>query len=406
MKEDRIKVLVGVKEDYQTSTRIMELLNNPKDKANLFDSFLNEDSDLSYDWFTKYFQDVYSDRKDKKQDFTPKELTELASKILGDTCSNIDLCAGTGGLTIRRWIDNKNSHFYMEELSDAAIPFLLFNCSIRNMNAVIRHGDTLHQEFKTTYVLERGERYSSIKTVDNYTNQEANTVIMNPPFSMKWERDKSYVNDPRFKDYGLAPTSKSDYALLLSGLSKLSDNGTLVAFMSPGILFRNAGGEGDIRKNLILKNYIDMVIQLPEKTFLKTTTPVILIVLKKNKETKDILFIDASDECDKSGKQNVLKPEHIENMLNIYKQRKNVDKLSHVATESEIKENDFNLNIPRYVDMFEEEPEIDLYENFKAIQQIDKEIELAEVGLQDMIKQLVASTPETQRFLQEVSNVN
>ena len=402
---EKITQLVGSNENYKVSSDMFEQLMNTEQREAMFNRFLSVQDDLTFDWFTEFFQEIYSDRKDKKQDFTPKELTNLASKIAGSTTSNADIAGGTGGLTIRRWVDNPNATLYAEEFSDAVIPFLLFNLAIRNTNAIVRHGDALHQEFKTTYKLTKGEQFSTIETITNYNSSNVDTTVMNPPFSMKWERDKDYVSDPRFTDFGLAPAGKSDYAFLLTGLSKLSDNGTLVAFMSPGILFRN-NAEGKIREKLLKANLIDTIIQLPEKTFLKTTTSVVMIVLKKNRQNKDVLVIDASDEFESIGKFNVITQEHQDNIFNAYSDRKNIDKFAHLATVEEIEDNDFTLNISRYVDRFVAEPEIDLYETYKELQEIEPKIAEAESELQSMINQLVASTPETQKFLKEFANVS
>ncbi|WP_188353993.1 N-6 DNA methylase [Leuconostoc falkenbergense] len=402
---EKITELVGSNESYTVSQDILKQLMNAKQREEMFNRFLSVQDDLTFDWFTEFFQEIYSDRKDKKQDFTPKELVNLASKIASSTTSNADIGGGTGGLTIRRWVDNPETTLYAEEFSDAVIPFLLFNLAIRNTNAIVRHGDALHQDFKTTYKLTKGEQFSTIETIINYHSSNVDTTVMNPPFSMKWERDKDYISDPRFKDYGLAPAGKSDYAFLLTGLSKLSDNGTLVAIMSPGILFRG-GAEGDIRENLLKADLIDTIIQLPEKTFLKTPTGVIMVVLKKNRKNKNVLVIDASDEFEKVGKFNVVTPEHQDNIFNAYSDRKNVDRLANVVGLDEIEANDFNLNISLYVDRFVAEPEIDLYETYKELQEIEPKITEAESELQSMISQLVASTPETEKFLKEVANVS
>ncbi|WP_099045118.1 N-6 DNA methylase [Leuconostoc citreum] len=398
-----IQELIGCSENYKASDYILEQLVDQEKRHALFSRFLSVEKDLSYDWFTEYFQIVFSDREGKKQDFTPQGLIDIATGIAGDTVSNVDIGGGTGGLVIGRWNSNPEATQYVEEYSDAVIPFLLFNLAIRNMNAVVRHGDSLHQDFKTTYTLTKGEQFSDIDVVTDYQQQLNQSVVMNPPFSMKWEREKTLINDPRFKDFGLAPAGKSDYAFILTGLSKLDDNGTMVAIDSPGILFRG-GAEGKIREKLLKANLIDTIISLPEKTFQNTPTGTIILVLKKNRTTQDVLFIDASKEFEKQGKYNVVTTEHVANIIETYNKRQDISKVSHVASLDEIKVNEFNLNLSRYVSTFEPEEEIDLLALHKSITVVDKEISEATELLNDLIGQLISSDKNTAKFLEEVKH--
>lgn len=199
-------------------------------------------------------------------------------------------------------------------------------------------------------------------------------VVSNLPYSARWSADESYLKDPRYKNYGrLAPKTKADYAFLLNGLYHLNSTGTMAIVLPHGVLFRGAAEE-TIRKTLLEKNYIDCVIGLPSNLFYGTSIPTIIMILKKNKKSRDVLFIDASQYFKKIKNRNELTNEDIDRIVKAYTERKDVDKYAHVAPMSEIEENGYNLNIPRYVDLSEEEEEIDLEEVLAQIEQDDKEI--------------------------------
>lgn len=183
---------------------------------------------------------------------------------------------------------------------------------------------------------------------------------MNPPYSAKWSADATFLDDSRFNRYGkLAPKSKADFAFLLHGFYHLKDSGTITIVLPHGVLFRGAA-EGVIRKKLLEDGSIDAVIGMPGNLFFGTSIPTTIIILKKNRSTRDVLFIDASKEFIKGKNQNKLSKEHIDKIVETYQKREDIEKYAHVVTFDEIKENDFNLNIPRYVDTFEEEEPVDI----------------------------------------------
>lgn len=214
------------------------------------------------------------------------------------------------------------------------------------------------------------------------------TILMNPPYSASWSADNSYLTDSRFKEYGkLAPKSKADFAFLLHGFSYLDDKGTMAVVLPHGVLFRGAA-EGIIRKKLLEDGSIDAIIGLPAKLFRNTDIPTTIIILKKQQSNKDVLFIDASNEFEKGKNQNYLRDEHISKILAALKNRKNVDKFAHLASFDEIKENDFNLNIPRYVDTYEDEEPIDLVALAEEYLTIDEQIKLGEKELLDMVNEM------------------
>ena len=214
-------------------------------------------------------------------------------------------------------------------------------------------------------------------------------VVANPPYSLKWDNAESKLKDPRFKDYGkLAPKSKADYAFVEHGIYHLKPSGRMAIVLPHGVLFRGAA-EGTIRKAIIDKNYLDAVIGLPSNLFYSTGIPTVILVFRKDRKTNDVLFIDASQHFEKDKKQNRLREEDIDLILETYKNRQDVDKLAHVATLDEIKGNDYNLNIPRYVDTFEEEEPIDLDDVNRQLAEVNEEIARLEKELEAMLAELV-----------------
>lgn len=214
-------------------------------------------------------------------------------------------------------------------------------------------------------------------------------VVANPPYSLKWDNAESKLKDPRFKDYGkLAPKSKADYAFVEHGIYHLKPSGRMAIVLPHGVLFR-AAAEGTIRKAIIDKNYLDAVIGLPSNLFYSTGIPTVILVFRKDRKTNNVLFIDASQHFAKDKKQNRLREEDINLILETYKNRQDVDKLAHVATLEEIKDNDYNLNIPRYVNTFEEEEPIDLDDVNRQLAEVDEEITRLEKELEAMLAELV-----------------
>ncbi|MCQ2076397.1 MAG: SAM-dependent methyltransferase [Bacteroidaceae bacterium] len=398
---DKINQLLGIDESYKASTVLMDILGDSQKRETLADQFINEESDLTFDWFTNYFQEEHSDRKNKKQDFTPDEVVQLVDKLSGDFNANVDICAGTGGLTIKKWNRNKNGYFYCEEFSDRAIPFLMFNLMLRNVDGFIFHGDSLTRNVKHLYRLTSGNKFSDIQEVNELDTATGNSVVMNPPYSLKWEPTKEMLNQDRFKEYDvLAPKTKADYAFLLQGLSNLNDNGTMAIVLPHGVLFRGSAEE-KIRKRLIELNYLDTVIGLPEKLFYNTDIPTVILILKKKRTNNDVLFVDASREFEKVKPHNKLTDENISKIVKTVNERVDVEKYSYVAALSELKENDFNLNIPRYVDTFEPEPIKPLHEIMQEMKRVDEEInKVSERIGRDLLK-LRGTNPDDDREIKE-----
>lgn len=277
------------------------------------------------------------------------------------------------------------------------------------------HPDRVHfygqEQNSTTYNLARmnlmmhgvGYKYMNLNNADTLESDwpdgtDANgvdhplffdAVVANPPYSQQWENKPSKMKDPRFKDYGkLAPKSKADFAFVEHSLYHLKPTGRMAIVLPHGVLFRGAA-EGTIRKAILEKNWLDAVIGLPANLFYSTGIPTTILVFTKNKKNNDILFIDASQHFEKGKNQNNLRDEDIDLIFKTYADRKEVDRLAHVATIDEIRENDYNLNIPRYVDTFEEEEPIDLDEVNRELSEVDAEIARLQAEFDDMAKDLV-----------------
>lgn len=220
-------------------------------------------------------------------------------------------------------------------------------------------------------------------------------VLMNPPYSLNWSADAGLLQDPRFSNFGvLAPKSKADFAFLLHGYYHLKQGAGVMAIVLPhGVLFRG-NAEKKIRQHLLEEGAIDTVIGLPANIFFNTSIPTTVIILKKDRTNRDVLFIDASQEFDKGKNQNTMTEAHIDKILEAYTKRETVDKFAYLANFEEIKNNDYNLNIPRYVDTFEEEEVTPLPEIAQKMAELDAQIAETDRDLEAMLAQLVGTTPE------------
>ena len=229
---------------------------------------------------------------------------------------------------------------------------------------------------------------------------------MNPPYSANWSADEGFKQDERFMDYGgkLAPKSKADYAFLLHGFYHLKQTGTMAIVLPHGVLFRGAA-EGSIRETLLKNGSIYAVIGLPSNMFYNTSIPTCIIVLKKHREGRDVLFIDASKLFEKEKKQNVMREEHIDRVIELYKDRKTIEKEAYLASFDDIQANDFNLNIPRYVDTSEEEEEVDLKQLSKEIKETNDAIKEANANLLSMLEELAFGNNETKEAVEEFIKV-
>ena len=309
-----------------------------------------------------------------------------------------DPCMGSASLMLSCRNYSKEPDYikyYGQELMPSTYNLSRMNMFLHGVlpeNQVLRNADTLDKDWPT----------------DEET--EFDVVTMNPPYSAHWSAAAGFLNDERFMDYGgkLAPKSKADYAFLLHGFYHLRQTGTMAIVLPHGVLFRGAA-EGTIRKILLENGSIYAVIGLPANMFYNTSIPTCIIVLKKHREGRDVLFIDAQKLFVKEKRQNVMQDEHIERVVELYKNRKSVDKEAYLASFDDIKKNDFNLNIPRYIDSSEKEPEVDLKSLVERMQNTGHEIKETEAGFLDMMGGLVYQSDEVKedmrrlmQFFQEV----
>lgn len=311
--------------------------------------------------------------------YTPQEVSQILADIVttGKTRlkSVYDPTCGSGSLLLRTAKNGNADTIFGQEKNPTT-----YNLARMNM--------LLHGVKYNDFDLRNADTLES----DEFEEQQFDAVVANPPFSADWSAADKFNNDDRFSKAGvLAPKSKADYAFILHMVYHLNDGGTMACVAPHGVLFRGAS-EGKIRQFLIeKKNYIDAIIGLPANIFYGTSIPTCILVMKKcRKEDDNILFIDASKEFEKVKTQNKLRPDHIRKIIETYQNRTEIEKYSHLATLQEIQENDYNLNIPRYVDTFEEEEPIDIkavmadIKNLEAKRaELDKEIEvyLRELGL-------------------------
>lgn len=337
--------------------------------------------------------------------FTPQEVSEIMAQIVNPQSGDriYDPTCGSGSLLIRaaRKGGFNNVQIYGQEVSSSAISMARMNMFIHDIkDAKIAWGDTL----------------SNPQHLDSDGNlMKFECIVANMPFSKdKWaagfnpggevstenEKNRKKVEfkmEPsldkfhRF-DYGIPPSSKGDWAFLLHMIASMSGNGRVAAVAPHGVLFRGAS-EGKIRTEVIEKNLVDAVIGLPENIFYGTSIPACILVFKKGKRNSNILFIDASKEHRKEKSKNKLSPDNINKIVDTYKKYINgdnveIEKYSHVASLEEVKENNYNLNIPRYIDTFEEEKLIDIEKINADINEIKKQIACTENEIDNYLKEL------------------
>lgn len=398
--EDINKIL-QIKESFKLPGKLMSILLNAEERGEVFQKFLDLETDLSFDWFTNYFQEQHSNRDNMMQDFTPEELTNLLPSLAKDFKTVVDVCAGTGGLSIACWNKNHDAEFYCEELSERALPLLLFNMSIRNITGYIVNKDVLSNEVFAVYKLTKSERFSDIVTLENPPEISGyDLCVMNPPYSVKWKYDEKKNHDARFAEYGYAPSSYADFAFVEHGLNMISAKGELFAILPHGVLFRG-NKEADIRKKLVEKKNLKAIIGLPDKLFLNTQIPVCVIALDKSDNEKTI-FIDASNTVEKGTKQNTLKPEHTEKIVDTYNNLKEVDRYSHIATSKEFEDNDYNMNISRYVDTYVQPEPIDIIKVTEELVRLEEKRRDTNRQILEALREMKGNDPESEKELDAV----
>jgi type I restriction enzyme M protein len=300
---------------------------------------------------------------------------------------NIDPTCGSASLLIKAYKESNNPEtvkLYGQERNSHTHSLAKMNMYLHNItDAEILRGDTIGNPLH----------------IENNDIKKFDVVVANPPFSLKkWysgihsgkgnvtEDDDSYR---RFDGYGVPPKSRGDYAFVLHMIKSLSEDGVMATVVPHGVLFRS-GSEGKIREKMLRDNLIDAVIGLPENLFYGTSIPAAILVVRKNRKKKEVLFIDSSTEghYGSASNQNILREEDIEKIVETYKEYITKDKYSYVASFDEIKENDFNLNIPRYVDTFEEEEPVDMEAVQYQMAELESELKDVEERMEEFLVKL------------------
>lgn len=317
--------------------------------------------DLSSDWLQKVFQYYLADRKEKMQDYSPESLAELVSRLVTGS-SILDLCAGSGALTIRCWDNDRSRRFVCVEYDERAAYLLLFNLAVRNIDAVVIRGDVLAQETFESWTLTKGETFSRVEKGGEPF--ECECCISNPPYNMKWKHPDFAPMQRRFAGRTVPPESNANYAFVLSGMEK-SRRGV---FILPNGVLSSGKVDGDVRRELLEDNWFDAVIACPDGMFESTSIPVCVVVMDKDKQTATVEVVDARethhvetrDQRGQVGSKShtartyhksvsVFDEEDVSKITSAVHERVEKKGFSCAATIEQIRANDFVLTPGRYV---------------------------------------------------------
>lgn len=381
IEEDNIGKLQGIFRNIDFNNR--QILGDTKERNAILKNLLEDFSDVRldlrpsnlvgkdiigncYEYLIAHFA---SDAGKKGGEFfTPSEVSTLLAKLVSAKEGEriYDPTCGSGSLLIKaaKEVGNNNFAIYGQEKNGQTQALCRMNMYLHEISdAKITWGDTIRNPLH----------------LEHDRLMKFDVVVANPPFSLdKWGVDEVACDKfNRFKEFAVPPKSKGDYAFVIHMIQSLNENGRAGVVLPHGVLFRGSS-EGKIRQKLIEDNLLDAVIGLPANLFFGTSIPACILVFKKNRPNKDIIFIDASFEFEKNKNQNNLNDKQLNKILETYRSRIALEKYSHIATIEEIKENDYNLNIPRYVDTFEEEEIIDIDATKTNIKKL--ELEIAEIN--------------------------
>lgn len=309
--------------------------------------------------------------------FTPSAVSTLLSKLVeakeGDRI--YDPTCGSGSLLIKasKEVGNNNFRIYGQESKNATVALCKMNMFLHDINdAVIEWGDTINNPLH----------------LESDHLMKFDVVVANPPFSLdKWGAEDASSDKYKRFDRGVPPKSKGDYAFISHMISSLNEHGKMGVVLPHGVLFRGAS-EARIRKQLIDENLLDAVIGLPGNLFFGTSIPAVILVFKKQRENTDVLFINASNDFNKDKNKNSIDETHIEEIVKIYKNKSVKEKYSFLSSLEEIQENDYNLNIPRYVDTFEDDELVDMETTKENIKKIENELVEIKSKMSEYLKEL------------------
>jgi len=394
MKADDINRIFNISESFQLPRRILEVLFSD-DKNRVLDELISLGEDLDHDWFTEYFEENHANKSKMAQDFTPRAVADLLAGLLPEAKTVGDVCSGTGGLIIGYWNRHREASFICYELSERAIPLLLLNLTIRNIEGEVFRMDILTGEIFESYRLHKDLKYSELFQ-EPLEPPKVDIVISNPPYSLKYSGSE---DESRFGEFaGMIPSNFADYGFIAFALTM--SEGRCGFILPHGVLFR-ANKEGAIREKLIRDHKIETIIGLPEKLFLNTDTPTCVMVLGRS---SDLLFVDASSECRKDRKLNVMDPDHIKKILETAEQRSNIKNFAHRADFQEIETNGFNLNIPRYVNTYTPPEPIDLNAVAADLLDIDMKLDQTSKDLAKMMGELVTDDSKDSEAIRKYIN--
>ena len=326
--------------------------------------------------------------------YTPQRISDILSAIValdsqepkmgkrGHLASVMDFACGSGSLllNVRKSMGPQGiGKIYGQEKNITTYNLARMNMllhGVKDSEFEIYHGDALTND------------WDLLREPNPARRSYFDAVVANPPFSYRWDPDETLGEDVRFKNHGLAPRSAADFAFLLHGFHYLKDDGAMAIILPHGVLFRG-GAEAKIRRKLLGDGHIDTVIGLPANLFYSTGIPVCILVLKKCKKADDVLFINASERFEKRKRQNHLSDEHIEGIIDTYRQRpQSIERYARRVGMAEIEANDFNLNISRYVSTAKEEVAIDLSATHKELVKIEKRIRKSTAKHNEFLKEL------------------
>ncbi|MGL4411696.1 MAG: type I restriction-modification system subunit M [Bacteroidales bacterium] len=369
------------------NTRLKNLLGDFADEKIQFDESHLESNDVIGDAYMFLIEHFASDAGKKAGEFfTPKEVSTLLAKLTKSApgARICDPTCGSGSLLIKAGneVGGKNFSLYGQELNGSTWALAMMNMLLHGFDsATIRWGDTLRNP----------------KLKDGDALMKFDTVVANPPFSLdKWGAENADSDQYNRFWRGTPPKSKGDWAFISHMIEVAYEGSGKVGVVVPhGVLFRGSS-EGKIRQQTINENLLEAVIGLPANLFFGTGIPAAIVIFNKGKKSENVLFIDASKEFENGKNQNKLRDTDIEHIVDTYRtfaegnlpQGVAEDKYAYVATRAEIAENDYNLNIPRYVDTYEEEAEIDITAVQAEIDNLEKELEEVQVQMRDYLKQL------------------
>jgi len=374
----------------ERNTRLCKIIKEIADGLSQFST----DSDTLGDAY-EYLIGQFAAGSGKKagEFYTPQPISTILSAIVtldgqepatgqrAHLDSVLDFACGSGSLLLNvrhRMGPHGIGKIYGQEKNITTYNLARMNMllhGVKDSEFDIFHGDTLLNE------------WDALRETNPAKMPKFDAVVANPPFSYRWEPSESLGQDMRFKNFGLAPKSAADFAFLLHGFHFLKQDGVMAIILPHGVLFRG-GAEARIRTKLLKDGHIDTVIGLPANLFFSTGIPVCILVLKKCKKPDDVLFINAAEEYDKGKRQNVLQPEHIDQIIDTYRLRKEEQRYSRRVSMEEIERNDFNLNISRYVSTAEAEEEIDLAKVHAELAALDQKIKTATQRHNKFLKEL------------------